>query len=285
MRRGNRNGWHVEEGKVIFLNLGADYCAEHEWGINDLRLRLAVDGARPKHTQEEVKYKKPHGIERRRIMNHDLIRFYENKGQALLLCDEPWITQRFDEHVQKDGFAKAWKEYRPRELGLLGEETLATAWDGGSFGVLAKGKDDVSKLRELHKEILANNVAIWVGGTSNPFDRGGLILAIVSNVPAEHLETMRAADEDAEKLKAASDATGIVERLEAAKKEFFACSPRWLEGTFKTVDGEKTSSHPVIYWLNPMEQHENNHGWFTVEDLDQWIKGEGPVPKTAQVKK
>lgn len=284
MRRGNRNGWHVEEGKIIFLSLGADYCAEHEWGINDLRLMLGVDGAKPKYSQEEVKYKNPHGISRRRIINHDPIRLYEHRGQALLMCDDRWIIDRFDKHLKEDGFAKTWKEFRPRELGLLGDETLATAWDGGSFGVLAKG-DDAVRLRELHKQILAQNVAIWVGGTSNPFDRGGLILAIVSNVPTEHLETMRAADEDAEKLKAASDATGIIERLKAAGKGFFACAPRWMEGTFQTVDGEKKSTHPVIYWLNPMEQHENHFGWFTVEDLDQWIKGEGPIPKTATVKK
>lgn len=284
MRRGNDHEWHIEGGKTIFLSLGADYCAEHEWGINDLRLMLGVDGAKPKYAQEEVKYKKPHGIERRRITNHSLIRLYEHKGQVLLMCEEPWITKRFEEHLEKDGPAKTWKEFRPRELSLWGDETLATAWDGGSFGVLAKG-DDAVRLRELHKEILAGNVAIWVGGTSNPFARGGLILAIVSNVPAEHLETMRAADEDAEKLKAASDATGIIDRLKAAGKGFFACSPRWLEGTFKTVDGEKKSTYPVIYWLNPMEQHENHFGWFTVEDLDQWIKGEGPVPKTVAAKK
>lgn len=283
MRRGNDHAWQIENGKIAFLNLGADYCAEHEWGINDLRMMLGVDGAKPKYSREEVKYTKPFGIERRRILKPDLIRFYEHKGQSLLLCEERWVIERFDKHLKEDGFAKTWKEFKPRELGFYAEETLATAWDGNSFGVLAKG-EDAERLRELHKEILEKNVAIWVGGMSNPFGRGGLILAIVANVPAEHLETMRAADEDAENLKVASGATGIIGRLQEAGKGYFACSPRWLGDSFKTLDGEKKSAHPVIYWLNPMEQNENHFGWFTVEDLDQWIKGEGPIPKKAAVR-
>jgi hypothetical protein len=33
-----------------------------------------------------------------------------------------------------------------------------------------------------------------------------------------------------------------------------------------------------MYFLNPMRQQENNFGWFTVEELEQWMEGKGPIP-------
>lgn len=277
MRRGMDNGWVVEGDKLIGLSLGADYCAEHEWGIADLKWALGIDGSKPKYSQEKAKYTKPHGIERRRISKHDNIRLFEHKDQVIVICEDSWIVKRFEENIEKHGIDKVWKDYRPRELGLWGDETLATAWDGGSFGILAKG-DDANRLRELFKEIEANNVAIWNGGRSNPFQNGGLIIAIIDRVPAEHVEAMRAADEDAEKLQAASEATGIHKRLADAGKGFYACSASWFTPDFKPKNQTKETTHPVIFFLNPREQDENNSGWFTVEELDQWIKGEGPIP-------
>lgn len=278
MRRGNDNGWLEEGGRIVLVSLGADYCAEHECGIGNIKRLLEIDGAKDRFSRERATYTKPHGIERRRISDHDSIKLYEYRDQAVILCEDSWRLKRFDEEAQKVGMAKMFKEGLPRELRLWPDQTLATAWDDGSFGILGKG-DDAAKIRELYKEIEAHNVAIWNGGRIHPFQNGGLIIAIVDRIKPEDLETLRAGDEDLEKLQAASDATGIIKRLEEAKKGYYACSPRWLGETFKTVDGEKKSTYPVIYWLNPLEQNDNNFGWYTVEDLDQWIQDTGPIPK------
>lgn len=38
MRKASQdNGLIVEDGKLIGIALGYDYCAEHEWGIEELR--------------------------------------------------------------------------------------------------------------------------------------------------------------------------------------------------------------------------------------------------------
>lgn len=282
MRKGYDPGWMIEDGKMILVSLGADFCAEHEWGINEIKQRLGIDGVKlGRYGKERATYTKPHGIERRRISMHDAIKLYEYRDQVMLLCREPWLHTRFEEDIEKLGKAKAMKERRPRELGLMGEETLGAAWDSGSFGLIGKG-EDAQRIRELYAEIEKHNVAIWNGGRIHPFQNGGLILAIIDRVKAEDLETLRAADEDAEKLQAASDATGIIKRLEEAQKGFYACSPRWFDTKFKPQNEEKKTAYPVIYWLNPMEQQENNHGYFTVEELDLWIKGEGPIPMKAK---
>jgi hypothetical protein len=283
MRRGNDNGWHEVDGKTILISLGADYCAEHECGIGGIKRLLGIDGVKDRFARERAKYTKPHGIERRRISNHDSIKLYEHGDKAVILCEDAWWLKRFDDDAKKVGMAKMFKEGLPMELRLWPEMTLATAWDDGSFGILGKG-EDAKKIRELYKEIEAKNVAIWNGGRINPFQNSGLIIAIIDRIRPEDLETLRAGDEDVEKLQAASDATGIIKRLEEAKKGFYACSPKWFNPEFKPSNEEKKSAHPVIYWLNPMEQNDNNFGWYTVEDLDQWIQDQGPIPKGKKAK-
>ena len=42
----------------------------------------------------------------------------------------------------------------------------------------------------------------------------------------------------------------------------------------------KHTKYEVVFWLNPQEQQIYDANWYTVEQLDQWAKGEGPVIKT-----
>ena len=84
---------------------------------------------------------------------------------------------------------------------------------------------------------------------------------------------MREAHLDHIALQKASDEIGIHDKLRKAGKEFFALSPRWA----KDVRTSKTA-YPVVYWLNPMHQNIYNYGYFTVEELEQWIDDCGPIP-------
>jgi hypothetical protein len=68
--------------------------------------------------------------------------------------------------------------------------------------------------------------------------------------------------------------TKIEEKIKKADLRYFALSPRWCN------DGEKTrTKYPIVFWLNPHDQHIYNSGWFTVEELEQWISKTGPVLK------
>ena len=33
-------------------------------------------------------------------------------------------------------------------------------------------------------------------------------------------------------------------------------------------------------WLNPKEQHKYNYGWYTIEDLSDWLNDKGKIMKT-----
>lgn len=55
---------------------------------------------------------------------------------------------------------------------------------------------------------------------------------------------------------------------------YYCLKPRWVS------ENEKLQTrYPVIFFLNPMRQREHDYGWFTVEELEQWTEGRGPVMK------
>ena len=282
MRAGTKPEWLKVDGKLIGVNLGADYCAEHEWGIRGLKGLFGIDGATPEYSREKPKYTKPAGLPRRMISKHDCARFYQHGKKAVLLGMALYRHEYLESAIAKGGIAKAFKEALPDDLRGW-REGLKTAWSSDDFGIYGEG-EDAEHIAELWKAFLQNNIAIWIGGTQLPvFENGGLIVAIADRAPAEGVKIMEEADLDQERLAAASDATGIISRLEKAGKGYFACAPKWFDGKFKPMGQVKKTVHPVIYWLNPLEQDENHFGWLTVEDLDQWIEGTGPIPKKVKV--
>ena len=140
-------------------------------------------------------------------------------------------------------------------------------------------------LKTLFKAFQNKDVVVFLGGRSNPFANSGLSLCIHSCIPQEAKDNAVEADEDNIRMLAAAEATGIEARLKAVQDadtsgrwdkrcSYLALSPQWASESVK----ERTE-YDVIFWLNPHDQKNNNSGWFTVEELDQWIAREGPVPK------
>ena len=269
MKAGMKSQWIELEGKFVGISLGADFCAEHEWGIGELKHLMGMDGAKRMYDRGPTKYTQPHGVARRKITKHDAVQFYEHEGRAALICESRWWHESFASSIEKFGIVKAMQECLPHDL--RHRDGLRTAWSEGDFGLAGSGAD-AAKIKELAAEFEKDNIAIWIGGKKLPaFENGGLIICIADRIPAKHLEMLRSSDAAVEELHGASEATGVIKRLDAAKKGYYACSPSWR-------NSGKKSAHPVMYWLNPTQQDENNFGWFTVEELDQWIAGTGPVP-------
>lgn len=266
MRRGDRNGWIEENGRFIGVNLGSDFCAEHEMGIGPLKWKLGVDGGRPMYSREPVVYKQPPGVARLKITKHDQVKLFVADNMAALICTDAWLL----EEIAKVGIAKRL----PHDLQMR-DKKLATAWSESDFGILGCGQD-AERVKELAKAFEANNIVLWLGGRML-IENAGLLICIADRLPEEAKNKLRESHEDADKLKKASAATGIIERLEKAGRRYFACSPRWKSKDMK-------SAYPVMYWLNPTEQHENNFGWYSVEDLDAWIEGKGPIPMKPKAK-
>lgn len=234
--------------------LEADFVAEHERGISGISRLL------------NCFHENKMGIERRTCQNPiaNNISLFQNKNKWCLL-----VTREYNHSYLKD----------------TKNTHTHSKWDSDSFMVVS---DSLKELELLQKEMVNNNVAVFIGGNSgNPFSKGGLTVVIVDRLDKEHKDKMLAGDKDTAKLKAAADATGIKQKIDKINEYYystqigyeppcgyFALSPRWIN---KSLVGQ--SKYSVMFWLNPQEQQKNNYGWFTVEDLEDWIHQKGKVVK------
>lgn len=251
----------------IGVSLGYDHCSEHEWGIAKIKWAMGVDPvAEP-------------GIARR-LMRRPLTKLHILEFKATkTLPAEVRIALNLNSYT-----LPLFQDRRRTLCGKINDK-LSAAWSDSSFMVRAFSDDARQLLRDIHAAFGRRDLAIGLGG-AQPFGNAPLSLVIASRYPDALAEKLREADEDHDALEVAAKATGIAERLIAAGKSFYALKPSWIT-TFKDMGDDKgppaeRSAHPVMFWLNPRDQMNNNYGWYTVEDLEAWVRNEGPVPKATR---
>lgn len=164
------------------------------------------------------------------------------------------------------------------------------AWDDSDLFVVAYGERHMAILAEFAEAIRAGDHAIWWGMFSqNPFDRPGLVLAIPSKVPDRLKQVMLESDQEHNRLTDAAEATGIKRRIDEANEAstkhpfdkpfgYYALAPGWKKKS-RVGDLPIETAHEVMFYLNPQDQKNRNSGWFTVEELEAWLEGKGPILK------
>lgn len=249
------------------VSLGFDFCAEHEWGIKNIKAMLGVnDKAGP-------------GIARRTMGRNPeagmylttLARSGKNRKEVRLafgITDSPHDLAELSSR----------KLATPRDTG----KDMSAAWNDGSFLIRGFSQAAQDMLHEIHDAFARRDLSIGLGGAAI-FGNAPLNIAIVSRIPQDVLDGIEARDRDHEALLAAAEKTGIRKRVDASSRQYFALKPAWTE-RFKSLAGREgrpadDTKHPVMFWLNPMHQNIHSYGWYTVEELDAWIKGEGPIIK------
>jgi hypothetical protein len=282
MRRGyNSELIKDDNGKLIGVNLGADYCAEHEWGIDSIKNAFGVNvdsNEKPFASWWKALFKKEKeafGLQKRTITKSPEIvvgeatvstRNYRVKGSRakkhkvyfLGYKKSFWSSTPLSEYFAQ----KVSKEI----YSISDEENVWGWWSEDDFLVASTDKEAISELEEAFKNL---DLTISVGG-GHVFKNGGLHFMIKSRIEAEYAQEVYNMDVDSFNLKKAAVDTGIYEKLDKANRKFYALSPRWK-------DDNKTE---VVFWLNPEDQSNNNACWCTIQDLEDWIKGEGKIPKT-----
>jgi hypothetical protein len=274
-----------EDVGIIGISLGHDYTAAHEEGIKGIERALGI-----RHLDTP-------GVEKflaRAIASDDLrISLYERKKSTktiaaetrLSFCDQAPLAQELkDPKCKRRALPATYVRDGKADKGL------SASWDQYGFCIRAFGDEERQALHDIHAAMHAGDLLVNLGGGGeNPFSRAGLCLTILSRVPAALREMVLEQEAEARRLQEAVDATNIHEKLKEAGCKFYALKPAWST-TFKTIirdghDGETDShfkpetTHPVMFFLNPGDQGSNNHGWYTVEELEAWAQGQGPVKK------
>lgn len=289
MRRGCSTKPNVikdENGRFVGFDLGADFCSEHEWGIKKLRSALGMS-------------KNKIGIERYTATRCPekalIIRTDAKKECSILICipDSEWYINSNPDHFSS--YETVLKQYNS-DLGFYDyrgqkpEERamLAGAWDEASFGIHTRIKEYTLYLQHLKDAILRGDAVIMVRGTLNPFENGGLVVAIRSRIPAEVDTRLKEQHLDRQRLERAAADTKIVERVNEVNSKhyadkgfrgespcgYFALSPSWA-GEWNAKYPNRQTKHSVIFFLNPMNQRERYWGRVTVEEIEDWMQGKG----------
>lgn len=258
-------------GQIVGIDFGADFTSEHERGIRDLKEAFGVLGVTQRHEGAGDIV----GLDARAItLVPSGLEFIEDmEGHAYLIYTDPaWSLDERRQWNAKD---------LDRILEVYDGEELSTAWDASSFGVRMKNDGlmlGATILGQIYEAIMKHDAVLFLAGGDMVFSNAGLVVAIRSRIPKEQADKVKEGDEDYLRLLASAEKTGIAEKLDKAGLGYFALSPRWLPKAKPDDESRFKTEYPVIFWLNPMNQQVNNYGWFTVEDLLAWIKGEGPIP-------
>ena len=262
------------EGVAYGFTARADYTAEHEQGLGGIHnamhcgdrdidgiarympSSMAVSGGRIMTVSERQSWKRVNGRKK--------------TFKSLALCG---VDQ---EDLPDGGYS-------------LDNGAKATTWfDNRNFAVASGSPEADDLISRIGESAKTGDVAVFMGGGSgNPFANGCLVVVIPSLCPPEALETMLEAHRDAKHLEAASAATGIHERIDEKRRttpgtgyNLYACSPSWAGKIRSRGEGDILETvHPVIYFLN---SGKNVFGWYSVEEIDQWLAGSGKVVTDAE---
>lgn len=188
-----------------------------------------------------------------------------------------------------------WSHWRRSE-----QTEMSCAWSDSGFEIMAYSDGAKDFLNEVAAAIKEGDFACFKGGRgSNPFDRGGLVICIPSRVPQAYKDQMAEGHADRKRLLEAAAETGIEgrirERIEGSgshrgfphvfsEYRYHALAPAWATTIKHRGDdrgGPVTTDHPVIFFLNPGSKSAEA-GWYTVEELDGWLAGKGPVLKVSR---
>ena len=278
----------------IFLGiaLGYDYCAEHEWGIDDLKRRFGMpEGGR-----------KNMGVKSRAITKNipNLIfkkETYKKQKFALLYTGYNYGT--YEESVNNVPYdLKNYKkdihwrvEYDAEHSGRdrRDKDPMQTAWSGSDFGVGVMGEKEVKWLEELYEAFKNLNVVIAIINhrVYNPFAGTSLSLMIKDRLPQEISDMMYSADKEYLDREDYEKKIGMKKVIEKNRGQsngkyghnhgyYIACSPKWIDyNNAENREKKKKEMHTkydIMYWVNYSDD-DDTHDWFSVEEIREWLTG------------
>lgn len=257
-----------DQGHIVGVSLGSDYCAEHEWGISGIKGALGIWSGDPE-TERTVFGRARHIITKNDQYFSGSLRLpfkaagkqrASSKTVYYMTINPPlWNLGPCGTETQEAQIA----EYIKQSVQRL-HKPLHTYWDSESFLIVTINKEAFDALDAAFKRL---DITQGIVGRKNPFSGSGPCFLIDSLVDSDWVVIER----DQREYLSLWDkvhASGVIKKLANANCRYYALSsPR--------CDPDNV----LRLWLNPTKQDETNYGWFTLDELNQWAEGKGPIPK------
>jgi len=232
-----------ENKELIGVDLGADYAAEHECGIKELR---ELFGCNPKKM----------GLNSAKIEN--LSNFYSGK---LSLKEAVWYYLS-SSNVEDNPYQLDWKTQTEKTTCTL----IKAGWDKKGFAVISTNKEAIETIRSFFDK---KDVLLGVGNSSTPFGNGGFIILKFSAVPKETMQKSIDAQKAYSKNKNSLEESKAFKKLKAKDAEWrekypFCSNSPW---SYMYLGADSNSDK---YWMNPENQQHINSGWLSLKDIEDW---------------
>jgi len=282
MRRAMMNEEFVEytekDGSKTFLgvNLGFDFCAEHEWGISGLKDSLGIWNGTPE-TEKKV-----YGMARSKINNNSSVFFFSKEFHK---SNKEFVTIYFlgsSEYFNKErneefaDFHKSDIEYYI----LSGDKELLTYWDSSSFLIISDQKDEMIK---LNSAFLTNEIGLRSFSRSMVFSpdmKAGLMLFIMSELSDDVDSWIIEDQKEYYNMFKKFRRYNLEKKFKKAKIRYDVLYPMQIE----EGQEELVSKFPYWVWWWPVDTDKYEGGSYTIEDFQQLLrKGSGPLLKEIKV--
>jgi hypothetical protein len=267
----NNYGLIIEENEVVGISLGYDFTAEHEGGIRTLKDLLNTKEINFEKQKKKIN-KKSLGIEARRIKSTEHLytgEFSYNKEKYYYFL----IAQIYGliEGNRISNFVK--KSMSSQLESMIEKEGVATAWSDSDLCFVVKDKIIVDHFKT---EMERSNLLIGTFGSTNPFSNNSLTLLRETGVPQEIKDELLRVDVESIELMKVDDATGIKKELEEKQNQWHQEHPHSFDSPWNYIALRPhfTEKRSLMYWLNPSNQKLVNFGWYTVEQLREWLNEE-----------
>ena len=190
----------LDDGTFVGFDLASDSCAEHEWGIKDIKSSFGLGEGKGLGVKRRQITKVPKRPTKDSWYSPRILEFFQKRGSK----KESYIVFDYDHSIEhlKNGEGLA-HELR---LDKYNKNEVAGAWDDNSFGVGTKKYHE--ELKELYDAFNKKDIVIGLFG-GHVFQNAGLKILIASKVPEDIKKEWYDADADADKLAKADQKTGI----------------------------------------------------------------------------
>lgn len=231
----------VVDGRLVGLSLGTSFSPDHMYGIHDMRDAFDV----PRTVVEQGVPDEPMFGAAVRQIRHNA---------AVMIKDG-------DRHII--GHTRGNPDYLAH-LAQLGQvDDFDAYWHMSGFALVTR---DAGLAERVWNAFQTLDVMFITGEVSMLGAESGLNMLFVSECPQNLLDDMWESDRQAHMARQQMEESGIRDELASADVCYQMLMP-------KLHDGQ------LVFFFQASEPDIHNSGWFSIEELRQLCRGEGPIIK------